>query len=237
LARLDDLTDIFYTFINAACWILYGFAGGFVFSRACRVCGLDERLLKRRGGRNIQDEAIIRKVVEGDRESFRLIVEKYRSYLYRVVYPILSHPKDAEDVTQEVLVKLYVSLPQYQFQGFKTWMTRIAVNRAIDFKRSRDRKKEDATDTVHGTVDWDQAPDPADSAELDYFRQAKREHILHRIDELPSNYRNVVYAFFIEDKSYQEIASEQGVAVKTVESKLYRAKQWIRGNWKEDDFA
>jgi RNA polymerase sigma factor (sigma-70 family) len=164
-------------------------------------------------------------------------MEKYRNYLFQVVYSVLGHPKDAEDVTQEVLVKLYVSLPQYRFKGFKTWITRIAVNKAIDFKRAQQRKKEEAFGTPEQTLEAGRMDIAWHTAEETYLRKHKREQILQRIRELPPNYRDVVHAYFIENKSYQEIAAEQGVAVKTIEVKLYRAKQWMRKFWKEEEFG
>jgi DNA-directed RNA polymerase specialized sigma24 family protein len=60
----------------------------------------------------------------------------------------LHHPKDAEDAAQEVFVKLYLSLPQYERQGFKTWLTRIAVNQGIDVKRRLQRKTEDLAEEM-----------------------------------------------------------------------------------------
>ena len=60
--------------------------------------------------------------------------------------------------------------------------------------------------------------------------------IRRRIDELPEGYRDVVEAYFLKGKSYKEIAAATGQTVKSVESRLYRAKRWIRRHWKEDDF-
>nr|WP_276322098.1 sigma-70 family RNA polymerase sigma factor [Paenibacillus thalictri] len=177
----------------------------------------------------------MRSIVAGDREAFRLLMEKYRNYMYKVVYSVLGHPKDAEDVTQEALVKLYVSLPQYKFEGFKTWMTRIAVNKAIDYKRAREHRVELVFDQPEEAMEMMESTE-INSPEARYMREYSREQIRHRIREMPPNYRDVVHAFYIEDKSYQEIAAEFGVAVKTVEVKLYRAKQWIRKTWKEEEF-
>ncbi|WP_309137989.1 sigma factor [Bacillus pseudomycoides] len=53
---------------------------------------------------------------------------------------MLRHEEDAQDITQEVFVKIHASLPNYQFRGLKTWMTRIATNHAIDYKRKKGKK-------------------------------------------------------------------------------------------------
>ena len=67
----------------------------------------------------------------------------YRPFIWQTIFAIVRHKKDAEDLSQEVWTRIYFSLPQYERKGLKTWMTRIAVNRAIDFKRAASRRKED----------------------------------------------------------------------------------------------
>ncbi|MBU7317521.1 sigma-70 family RNA polymerase sigma factor [Paenibacillus sp. SM 69] len=173
-------------------------------------------------------------MISGDADAFRELVDKYGNYLFQAVYGVLRSTKDAEDVTQEALLKIYASLPQYRYQGFKTWLTRIAVNKAIDFKRSQDRKKEELTDDWEGRT----PPEPTQSnpVETQVIRRERSTYVRERLDRLPENYRDVVVAFYIEEKSYQQIAEEQQVAIKTVESKLYRAKQYMRKVWKEEEW-
>ncbi|WP_301292672.1 RNA polymerase sigma factor [Paenibacillus tyrfis] len=191
--------------------------------------------IRREGrGRTITEEAWIARIVSGDADAFRELVDKYGNYLFQAVYGVLRSTKDAEDVTQEALLKIYASLPQYRYQGLKTWLTRIAVNKAIDFKRSQDRKKEDLTDDWEGRT----PPEPLQSSpvETQVIRRERSTYVRERLDRLPENYRDVVVAFYIEEKSYQQIAEEQQVAIKTVESKLYRAKQYMRKVWKEEEW-
>ncbi|MFB6367391.1 RNA polymerase sigma factor [Paenibacillus elgii] len=191
--------------------------------------------IRREGrGRTITEEAWIARIISGDADAFRELVDKYGHYLFQAVYGVLRSTKDAEDVTQEALLKIYASLPQYRYQGLKTWLARIAVNKAIDFKRSQDRKKEDLTD------DWEERtpPEPLRNSpvETQVIRRERSTYVRERLDRLPENYRDVVVAFYIEEKSYQQIAEEQQVAIKTVESKLYRAKQYMRKVWKEEEW-
>lgn len=88
-------------------------------------------------------DELVEKVRAGNDHAFRILIETYKQTIYRTVYSVLRNQKDAEDVTQEVFIKIYTSLPQYKNQGFKTWITRIAVNHAIDLKRKRQRQKEE----------------------------------------------------------------------------------------------
>ncbi|WP_462413156.1 RNA polymerase sigma factor [Neobacillus sp. Marseille-QA0830] len=181
----------------------------------------------------MDDSVLIEKVLQGSDQAFRLLVEKYRNDVFRTVFAVLRDQKEAEDAAQEVFIKLYTSLPQYQNQGFKTWLTRIAVNHAIDVKRKQARILEE-------TVDDTEQPGLAttrDSLEKQVIHNEQRRLVRNRLNELPDNYRDVIYGFYIAEKSYQEMAEEQNVQVKTIETKLYRARHWIKKNWKEDDFS
>ncbi|WP_066299086.1 RNA polymerase sigma factor [Bacillus sp. FJAT-29937] len=187
----------------------------------------------RKGERAISDQVLIQKVKSGNSHAFRLLVEKYRNDLFRTIYAVLRNQKEAEDATQEVFIKIYTSLSQYGDQGFKTWITRIAVNHAIDVKRKQNRSQEDIIDLAENDMlgtQWE-------SVEYEIIHREKVSRVREKLHELPENYRNVIYDFYIADKTYQQMAAEQNVQVKTIEMKLYRARNWMKKHWKEDDFS
>lgn len=128
-----------------------------------------------------------------------------------------------------MFVKVFYSLSQYEKQGFKTWLTRIAVNYAIDLKRKAASRKEQLQE-----AEIEQADKQA--VEEEFLRNETREIIQERLRDVPDNYRDVIVAFYLEEKSYQEIATEQQLEVKTIETKLYRARKWLQKHWKEEDF-
>ncbi|RNB85136.1 RNA polymerase sigma factor [Brevibacillus fluminis] len=185
----------------------------------------------REEGRPIFADQHIEKMIEGDEAAFRLFVETYRTYLYQVVYSVLHHAKDAEDVTQEVFIQIYLSLSHYRSQGFKTWITRIAVNKAIDAKRKQRRRKEELEERMEEVVSSDTV---SEDAEAPLLQKEKQLQLHDSLQELSPSHRRAVYAYYFEGKSYKEIAAETGVATKTVESALYRAKQLMRKNWREE---
>jgi RNA polymerase sigma factor (sigma-70 family) len=176
---------------------------------------------------------LIQKVLSGNDHAFRLLVEKYRNDVFRTIFAVLRDQKEAEDAAQEVLIKMYTSLPSYGGQGFKTWMTRIAVNHAIDVKRKQDRRLEEVVEGFEQS-----APTSImESMEYEIINREKRQKVHEKLHELPDNYRDVIYGYYIAEKSYQEMAREQNVQVKTIEMKLYRARHWIKKHWKEEDFS
>lgn len=149
---------------------------------------------------------------------------------------MLHSPHDAEDVTQEVLLQIYRSLPECRLDGLKTWINRIAVNRAIDFKRSRARRPEELSggEVIPDSVQEQSAGMPA--AETIAMEREDKRQIRVLVDRLPDNYREVVTAYYMEDKSYEQIAAETGLERKSVESRLYRARSWIKRHWRKEDF-
>ncbi len=179
------------------------------------------------------DATLIKKVMNGNEQAFRLLVEKYRIHIYKSVFAVLRNQNDAEDAVQEVFLKIYTSLSQYEHQGFKTWMTRIAVNHAIDIKRKKKQRLEDPMTELQNEY----LVDPQIvSMEQVMLKNEEKQLIRKHLHELPQNYRDVTIGFYIEEKTYRQLAEEQQVQVKTIETKLYRARQWMKKNWKEDDF-
>ncbi|MNZ71984.1 ECF RNA polymerase sigma factor SigE [compost metagenome] len=145
---------------------------------------------------------------------------------------MLKDEKEAEDAAQETFLQVYKSLPDYRSQGFKTWMTRIALNKAIDLKRKRDRRREEQWDPVD--VDK-QVMDESPEIVQEIMEEERSAELRKRIASLPPGHRIIVSSFYLQGKSYEEIASELQVTVKTVESKLYRARAWMREHWKEEE--
>jgi RNA polymerase sigma factor (sigma-70 family) len=186
-------------------------------------------------GESVLEQALVEKVRNGSDHAFRVLIEKYKHHVFRTIYGVLRNQKDAEDASQEVFVKIYTSLPQYENQGLKTWITRIAVNHAIDCKRKAARRKEE---TLEAPTQPQSELGRADleSVEAKFEEKQLRLLVRRRLGEMPENHRKVIYDYYIEEKSYKAMAEEQQVEVKTIETKLYRARLWMKKHWKEEDF-
>lgn len=204
-----------------------------IFAEACRGKLVHMRLLLGKEGRVIEDENLIREICRGDGNSFRHFVEKYSQHVYKVTYSVLRDDKEAEDAAQETFMQIYKALPEYRHQGLKTWITRIALHKAIDARRRRDRLREQP-------VDYDSllniTPAGDEDVLLGVVRRDRKDRLWTEVDQLPPAHREVVVAFYLENKNYEQIAAESGITLKTVESRLYRARQWIRTHWKEEEW-
>lgn len=164
----------------------------------------------------------------------REFIHTYSDYLYKLVYGVLRDEAHAEDITQEVLLQILEALPHYRGEGLKTWMSRIAVNKAIDFKRSAYARREVVTahqDMQLFLTTADVEVRPVENAVVE---SEQTRLIRQKIAQLPPKLKEVVIAYYIEGKSYQDIADQLQLEYKSVESRLYRARKWMREHWKEE---
>jgi RNA polymerase sigma factor (sigma-70 family) len=216
-------------------WLYWPFAVRFSFFllNVAGAAGIKGVYCCGKEGRVIEDEILIQNICNGDSHSFRQFVDKYSQHVYKVTYSVLRDVKEAEDAAQETFLQIYKSLPEYRNQGLKTWISRIALHKAIDAKRRRDRRREQS-------VDYDNVLSLTPAGDEDVLsgvvRRDREDRLRVEVENLPSVHRDVVIAFYLENKNYEQIAAESGVTLKTVESRLYRARQWIRTHWKEEEW-
>src|SRR5712675_2302876 len=91
----------------------------------------------------ISDAAAVERTLAGEREAYRVLVERHSAYVYRVAYRMTGNSHDAEEVVQEAFLRAYQKLRQFASRAnFGTWVYRITANYAID--RMRQRRKEEA---------------------------------------------------------------------------------------------
>lgn len=175
----------------------------------------------------LTDAELVNEVLAGNHTAFAVIVERYKNYVFAIIYPIVKNRDDAEDAAQETFFKLYRSLTQYSQGSFKSWLGRIAVNTAIDLERKKERLGESFLENL---PDRYIPPEPSAEEELLDNGDADLETLCRG---LPDKYCNVVYQYYAQEKSCSEIAAAQGIAVRTVESRLYRSRKLIKAKLKE----
>lgn len=183
-------------------------------------------------GRVIETEQLITRILQGDQGAFRELVNLYSQHVFHTAYSVLRDAKEAEDASQEVFIQVFKALPQYRSEGFKTWITRITLNKSIDLKRKLARRAPEQQGDRGEELEQIPSRDKDTLSVL--IHKEKKHELRQKVLSLPDNHREVITAFYLDEKNYEQIASELGVTVKTVESKLYRARQWIRKTWKEE---
>ncbi|MFD1020775.1 RNA polymerase sigma factor [Thalassobacillus hwangdonensis] len=179
----------------------------------------------------MQEELLIKHARSGNQQAIRVLVERYKHHVFKVAYGVVRDERLAEDLAQETFIKMMDALPGYRSEGFKTWLSRIALNKAIDHKRKEARRKEDLSDST-----YEQTIHISESAEQEMLQKESIRNIRRHLDGIPKNFQGVVKAYYLDGKSYEEIAQTFDLAEKTVEMRLYRARKWMKHNWKEENF-
>jgi RNA polymerase sigma-70 factor, ECF subfamily len=86
----------------------------------------------------VTDAAVVAQVLAGDRDAFRVLVDRHSRSIFRVVYRMTGNQQDAEELVQETFLRAYKSLERFELRAnFSTWVYRIAVNRTLDFLNTR----------------------------------------------------------------------------------------------------
>ncbi|NQT95204.1 MAG: sigma-70 family RNA polymerase sigma factor [Candidatus Omnitrophica bacterium] len=158
----------------------------------------------------------------GDIDAFEKIYNVTSGFVYSLSLRMTSNKEDAEEITQDVFLKIHKSLKRFEFRSsFKTWVYRIAVNTAINFSRRVSKKKAD-------TVKYDDTVDTAE--EKDTMRDAhEKEHneklIQSMLGILNPDQRLCMILRNIEGLSYEEIAETLKVNINTVRTRLKRARE------------
>jgi RNA polymerase sigma-70 factor (ECF subfamily) len=158
----------------------------------------------------------------GDEAAFEELMRRYKRPVLNFVYRLLSNADEADDVAQEVFVRVYQNLRDYSpRKRFSTWLFALARNAAIDRLRWRKR---------HPTTPLDSAPDPAAptgvSDEVNAHEIGTR--VAAAVGSLPEDQRTALVLAEYQGLSYAEIAAIMQCSEKSVESRLYRAKQTLR---------
>ena len=85
------------------------------------------------------EEIVIKRAAAGDKAAYEKLVEKYKGYVFAIVLNLTQDRFHAENIAQDVFLQVYISLPRYRHEGFRTWLGRIAARKAIDWKRKHGR--------------------------------------------------------------------------------------------------
>lgn len=178
----------------------------------------------------MNDSEIIGQILKGDKEKFRMLVEKYQQMVFRTCMGFVHDRDDADDLTQEVFISAYQSLPGFKATAsFSTWIYRIAVNASLN--RIRKTSKGfilQRLDALAGknepTINITDTEDP----ENILIRDEHNRWLKKAIDSLPENQRTALILSKYDDLPQKEIADIMNISEGAVEALLQRAKKNLR---------
>ena len=176
------------------------------------------------------DETLVCQYLSGDKASLEVLIRQYLKPIYNFVYKYVGNSQEAEDITQEVFVKVWRNLKKFdQQKSFKTWIFSIAKNTAIDSLKKKkvipfsEFENEYGENTILETL-ADPAPLPQELLE----QQGMAQILSSAMDKLVPKYRMVLFLRYNDHFNFREIAESLGEPLHTITSRHRRALVKLR---------
>jgi RNA polymerase sigma-70 factor (ECF subfamily) len=170
-----------------------------------------------------EDELLVRRVGRGDKSAFHVLVMRHLPFCLRVAERMLANRSDAEDVVQDVCVKIWNEAAQWKPQAkFTTWLYRVVFNACIDYRRKIVRLQPD---------DEIERVDERENPEQTLAGKEKAMKVLAALQKLPERQRAAVVLSYYEDLRNQEAAEAMGMEIGAFQQLLFRARQGLKARF------
>jgi len=177
-----------------------------------------------------RDAELMLRVREGDQASFGLLLEKHRSPVIHFLYRMVQNQAVAEELAQEVFLRVYKSRSSYEPTAkFTTWLFRIASHLALNWIRDgRNEKRQASLDEESPDGTAKQVPDRGRTVEQELVYQAKLREVRQAIESLPAKQKAAVMMHKYQEMEYAQIADVLSCSESAVKSLLFRAYESLR---------
>ena len=177
-----------------------------------------------------EDTETVRKAVGGDTDAFEQLVLLHQKKVYNIALRITGNAEDAFDLSQEAFLRAFRSISGFKMESnFSTWLYSIISNLCMDFHRKKRRLKEVSLTYNNENSEEMEIADDRFAPELEYDKKELAEIIENGMKKLTPEHREVFAMRDISGLSYAEISEALGVEVGTIKSRLYRAREKLRG--------
>jgi len=179
------------------------------------------------------DSEVIKLILQGDKDKFRMLVEQYQQMVFRTCMGFLHNKDDADDLTQDVFIRTYQSLSRFKGDSaFSTWLYRIAVNASLNKIRKSPlniifQRFENITGGKNEKERYHLLSNEEDPENI-LIRKEHFEWVQRALDTLPENQRTAIVLSKYDDFSQKEIAEIMDITEGAVEALLQRAKKNLR---------
>lgn len=174
----------------------------------------------------LSDYDLVLACVEGDKSAFSEVVLRYKNLIYSVILRMVSDKEEANDLAQDVFIKIYRNLEKYNSEyKLSTWIVRIATNHVIDYRR---KKKTDTVnlDDVSDGIRAEQADSPEDA----YIAKEQTLELSRLVADLPDMYRVPIVLYHQQGLSYQEISEITEEPLSKVKNRIFRGRKILKEN-------
>ena len=168
------------------------------------------------------DYEIIQMCVNGDNDCFAELVSRYKNLVYSVILRMVNDREEANDLAQEVFIKIYKNLNKYYPDyKFSTWIIRITTNHVIDYRR----KKKQETIPID-EIDYEIST--KGSPESDYLKKEQAIMLKEVVNNLPDMYKIPIVLYHQQGLSYQEIADVIEEPLSKVKNRIFRGRKMLK---------
>ena len=176
------------------------------------------------------DAELVRQCLSGVEDGWRAFVDRFRKPIWRIAYRFTATPDDADELTQDIFMRLLTVLPRYNPTGaLGAWVRQVATNVSIDFYRRRRR--------APLVLAEEQMPEVAAPAwrQPDTLAERREEaaRVRRLLDGLPPELAEPVVLRDLMDFDYPEIAERLGIPLGTVKSRIHRGRHSLAAAWRQ----
>jgi RNA polymerase sigma-70 factor (ECF subfamily) len=163
---------------------------------------------------------IVRRAQRGDERAFSVLVQTYRTPVFNYVLRVVGDRALAEDLTQEVFLRVFRGLPRFSFRSkFSSWLFQLAKNRVLDELRASQRR-------LRAVVDLDDVP-PVEVADAPFERRETVAAMWQAIEGLPADLKMPLLLRDLVGLSYAEIADILEITLSTVKWRIFKARERV----------
>jgi RNA polymerase sigma-70 factor, ECF subfamily len=189
-------------------------------------------------GGELTDAEVMLRVKAGDDSAFDFLVQKYRRPIINFMYRMAHNTAAAEDLAQEVFLRVYRSRSSYEASAkFTTWLYRIATNLGMNYSRdTRHERPENIMNLDEPDEETGQSPDLADktpSVEEEIMQRERLNAIRQKVEALPERQKMAVLMHKYQQMDYRQIADVLKLSESATKSLLFRAYETLRTQLKE----
>lgn len=175
-------------------------------------------------------DELIARCRKGDPAAYTLLYKQHAGAVYNSILRLVNHTAEAEDILQDSFVAAFQKIAEFkETGGFRAWVKRIAINKAIDLVRKRKLK---FVEFESDRMESDEIDEVVDEDEFNYTIDA----VTTAIEALPESYRTIFNLYAIEQIPHVEIADMLGIENGTVRTQYHRARHKILNTLKQGDY-
>ena len=172
--------------------------------------------------KDLTDYELVQKCLNGEKEYFSELITRHKNLVYSVVLRMVNNQDDANDLAQEVFIKVYKNLDKY-FPDFKfsTWIVKITTNHVIDYRRKKKYETVPMEEVEYKLIE-------ENTPEQDCLEKEERQVLNQLLNNLPYIYKVPIILYHQQGLSYQEIAEAINEPLSKVKNRIFRGRKILK---------